>query len=718
MGWFPDQPGGLNRYFRGLFSALRAAGVETSATVVGPVVDPSDGVVAVSDRNAPLYARLDAFRRRAQLGGDLVDAHFALYALPALWRRTKGKRLVVHFHGPWADESRSSGARAGVASAKRLLERVLYRRADAIVVLSQAFGRIVVEQYGVESCRVHVIPPGVDLERFSPGDPSEARLRLGLPSTGRIVVCVRRLVPRMGIEMLLEAWAMKRDGLLLVIGDGGERERLESAARRLGSGVRFLGVVDDADLPRYYRAADVSVVPSTELEGFGLVALESLACGTPVVVTNVGGLPESVESWRPDLVVRPTAAAIAARLEAALPEPEACRVHAEQYSWSAAVDRHLDLYKRVLGRQHRVVYLDHTAKLSGGELALLRLLPALAVDAHVILGEDGPLAQRLVAAGVSVEVLAMPSAVRGTRRDALGVFAAVGAMAYALRLARRLRDLRPDIVHTNSLKSCLYGGMAGRIARVPVVWHVRDRIAEDYLPARTVRLIRGLAKVLPTAVIANSRATMEMLPGVPRACVVPSPVEPVVQREPYGGRLRFGVVGRIAPWKGQHLFIEALALAFPDGGVDGVVIGAPLFGDDELEYLEQVRTLADRGPVGVEFVGFSEDVAAELGRLSVLVHASLIPEPFGQVVVEGMAAGLPVVAAAAGGPLEFIDDGVDGLLYPSGDARELADRLVALAAAPELRARLGEAARLKAAAFTPERVALQVEAVYEEVLRR
>jgi glycosyltransferase involved in cell wall biosynthesis len=179
------------------------------------------------------------------------------------------------------------------------------------------------------------------------------------------------------------------------------------------------------------------------------------------------------------------------------------------------------------------------------------------------------------------------------------------------------------------------------------------------------------------------------------------------------------MVGRIAPWKGQDVFVRAFADAFPGGPEQAVVVGAPLFGSDEEQYLEDLRRLsASLGLDGrLEFAGHREDVAAELERIDVLVHASVLPEPFGQVVAEGLAAGLPVVAAAAGGPAELIEDGVTGLLYPPGDARALAACLRRLAADPGLGVRLGRAGRRRAAAFSPGRVATKVTAVYRQALR-
>src|SRR5207245_2767384 len=118
----------------------------------------------------------------------------------------------------------------------------------------------------------------------------------------------------------------------------------------------------------------------------------------------------------------------------------------------------------------------------------------------------------------------------------------------------------------------------------------------------------------------------------------------------------------------------------------------------------------------VVFLGFRKDVAQLLREFDVLVHASLIPEPFGQVVLEGMQAGLPVIAADAGGPAELIEHGVNGLLYPAGDREALASALVTLAGNPELRARLGAAAKARAAVFRPDRIGPQLTELYQAVL--
>ena len=115
-----------------------------------------------------------------------------------------------------------------------------------------------------------------------------------------------------------------------------------------------------------------------------------------------------------------------------------------------------------------------------------------------------PLAERLRERGVQVHVVPLDPAVMETRKDSLGVASLfkvrrlAASLSHASRVAQQIRRIRPALVHTNSLKADLIGGMAARLARVPLIWHVRDRIAEDYLPPRVVRLFRWLARWLPT----------------------------------------------------------------------------------------------------------------------------------------------------------------------------------------------------------------------------
>jgi glycosyltransferase involved in cell wall biosynthesis len=194
--WFDSRQGGLNRYFEDLYRALQAhpdVEVEAAAFGAAPAGGESWGPVAAS-----LPARLvRSFRheRRAK-DADVLDTHFALY--PLLTRRRPGQVRIVHFQGPWARESEQAGHSSRSVALKRRVERHVYRQADRVIVLSEAFRDIAVQEYGVSPDKVVVIPPGVDTTKFTPGP-------LRAPGGFR-VVCVRRLEHRMGIHVLLEAW--------------------------------------------------------------------------------------------------------------------------------------------------------------------------------------------------------------------------------------------------------------------------------------------------------------------------------------------------------------------------------------------------------------------------------------------------------------------------------------------------------------------------------
>jgi glycosyltransferase involved in cell wall biosynthesis len=368
--------------------------------------------------------------------------------------------------------------------------------------------------------------------------------------------------------------------------------------------------------------------------------------------------------------------------------------------------------------------------LSGGEIALVRALSALGsrVDAHVILGEPGPLVDNLREVGASVEVLSMPVAARELKKDnvrpgALGLSALAASVRYVRTLRRRLRELRPDLVHTNSLKAALYGGLAGRVAGIPVIWHIRDRIAPDYLPKPAVGLVRLASRVLPVAVIANSRATLETLNEARHGVVVTNTVvyDPIRAVTPRSltdeSPFRIGTVGRLASWKGQNLFLEAFASAFPDTDTEAWIVGQAMFGADGRyadTLLDQATQLgiADR----VVFRGFRENVWDELAQFHVLVHCSVIPEPFGQVVVEGMAAGVPVIAANAGGPAEIVTDGVNGILTPPGDVAALADAMRRVHDDGVLRRTLMSGGLIRAEHYSPEHTAKALMAVYDSVI--
>lgn len=203
---------------------------------------------------------------------------------------------------------------------RRCIGRVL-RQADAVVTT----GRDLKEKLGdfdIRPERIHVVSRGVDSERFCPGDRAEARRRLGIPSEGRVLLAVGRLVPVKGFDVLLEACAHLRSQRaafhLYLVGDGPLREKLLALRQtlRLTDSVTLVGLVGHEQLPDWYRAADLTVLPSRS-EGVPNVLRESLACGTPFVASDVGGVSELATPGAGQLVAPEDPAALAAAVAAA-----------------------------------------------------------------------------------------------------------------------------------------------------------------------------------------------------------------------------------------------------------------------------------------------------------------------------------------------------------------------------------------------------------------
>jgi len=237
-------------------------------------------------------------------------------------------------------------------------DRVL-KDADAIFAVSNYTAHLV-RQRGVAENRIEVVPNGVDLDRFSPRDTRSLRHRLNLKSR-KVILAVARLVERKGVDTLIEAFRSiadrHPDTVLIVVGDGPDRQRLlaQAAALVQQGRVYFAGRVEDAALPGYYSLADVVTLPSRvesngSVEGFGLVFLEANACGTTVIGSRSGGIPDAVADGVSGLLVEPGSAIDLARALDRLLADNELRLRlaaqglnrAKQFTWKRAAERMLE----------------------------------------------------------------------------------------------------------------------------------------------------------------------------------------------------------------------------------------------------------------------------------------------------------------------------------------------------------------------------------------
>ena len=382
----------------------------------------------------------------------------------------------------------------------------------------------------------------------------------------------------------------------------------------------------------------------------------------------------------------------------------------------------------------RVLFIDHETRLSGGQQDLVDLIGALdpsLVEAHVAIPGEGPLAEALRARGAMVHHLSMPARVRSLsryhlmRRPHLAVAHLWGMARASVSIWRLIGRARPGVVHTNSMKAHLLAAAPARLRRVPLVMHVRDILAAGWLR----RVLVGVAGRYARRVVCLSEVTARQFDAtragsktvvvhngiaLERFARAPEPQVRAALGAP-NGQVLVGMVGQIARWKGQDVFVEAAALlAERNARARFAIVGECLFPVNEAAFDAQVRARSRALDGRLTWTGWTDDVGAAMAAFDVLVHASREPEPFGRVLVEAMAAGTPVVTTTIGAGPEIVPPEA-GRLVPPGDAAALAAALEELLGDEQERRRCGRNARRAAARFAIERTARAIERIYEEI---
>lgn len=370
------------------------------------------------------------------------------------------------------------------------------------------------------------------------------------------------------------------------------------------------------------------------------------------------------------------------------------------------------------------------ADLYGSSRSLLRLVMGLDKSAYrvvVAVGGRGPLAPQLQSAGA--EVIALPR-VGALRRGELRSWQAL-RLPWDIAAATRallgiIRREGIDLVHSNN-SVIVAAALAARIAGVPHVFHVREIYSEF---PRFWRCYRRFIAWGARAILCNSTAVAAQFPRRQPVQTIANGLDLEREYRPPGGKesaaggeegggLLVGCVGRIK-WerKGQEVLLRALGLLRERGTpLRALIVGSPFPGnEDHLRKLQELA--ATLGLAGqVTFTGERDDIWPLYARMDVFVLPSILPEGLGNVVIEAMAMGVPVVASRCGGVVDLIEDGRSGLLFAPGSHAELAERLAELAGDPRRRREIGEEGRRRQRQeFSLRRHAGRVAAVYRRIL--
>lgn len=357
----------------------------------------------------------------------------------------------------------------------------------------------------------------------------------------------------------------------------------------------------------------------------------------------------------------------------------------------------------------KVLFVDQTGQLGGGELSLLDVIRGTSHTAEVVLFTDGPFRKLLEEIPVPVHLLSAGTAGEVRREAGLSALLSAGPSFLRLRgeLAKISRNF--DVIYANSQKAFLVSALA-KSGNQPLIWHLRDMLNAEHFSGMMRRVAVFTGNRAADLVVANSKATLNSLmesgghsekttviyngiDSAPFDVIDERAVQELRRELGLDGKFVVGAFGRLSPWKGQHVLLDALP-ALP--GVHAVIVGDALFG--EQDYVELLHSkVKQNGLEGrVHFLGFRRDTAALMRVVDVVAHTATSPEPFGRVIVEGMLATRPVIATRAGGALEILRDEETGLLVTPGDSESLRAAIGRLQTDPDFSAQLAARGRKSA----------------------
>ncbi|MBD2298223.1 glycosyltransferase [Nostoc sp. FACHB-190] len=334
----------------------------------------------------------------------------------------------------------------------------------------------------------------------------------------------------------------------------------------------------------------------------------------------------------------------------------------------------------------KILFLDQSGKPGGAELCLIDIAKPYRDRALVGLFADGDFKTLLQQHQIPVEVLTTKPIQVQKQSNLLQAIASIKQLAPLLIKVVNLAK-KYDVIYANTQKALVIGALASVLANRPLVYHLHDILSLEHFSPINLRVAVTLANKFASLVIANSQASQTAFVqagGKPEITAIvyngfdskkyqipEVEIQKIRQDLNLEGKFVVGHFSRLAPWKGQHILLEALAQCPPQ--VTALLVGDALFG--EQDYVQELhKQVAKLGLENrVKFLGFRADIPQLMSACNLVAHTSTAPEPFGRVIVEAMLCGTPVVAAKAGGAIELVEHGVNGFLTTPGDSQELAN---------------------------------------------
>ena len=337
----------------------------------------------------------------------------------------------------------------------------------------------------------------------------------------------------------------------------------------------------------------------------------------------------------------------------------------------------------------KILFVDQSGKLGGAEISLTDVAQPYRETCLVCLFADGAFRELLQQQHIPVQVIATEQ-IKVSKES--GIIESLSSLTSLLPLINEITKIAKnyDLIYANTQQALVVSALASFFSRPPLVYHLRDILSPDHF-SRTNRTVAvTLANPFASLVITNSKATQDafieaggrkeitevVYNGFTPEKYITSEENLTKIKQELGldGKFIVGHFSRLSPWKGQDILLEALAKCPND--VTAIFVGDALFGEqDYVEYLHQ-QVAAINLKERVKFLGFRTDIVPLMSACNLIAHTSTAPEPFGRVIVEAMLCGCPIVAAAAGGVIELIENNKTGWLFSPGNSQQLADIII------------------------------------------
>ncbi|HEY9771542.1 MAG TPA: glycosyltransferase family 4 protein [Coleofasciculaceae cyanobacterium] len=356
----------------------------------------------------------------------------------------------------------------------------------------------------------------------------------------------------------------------------------------------------------------------------------------------------------------------------------------------------------------KILFLDQSGSLGGAELCLLDLAKFYQDSCLVGLFVDGSFKEALDNHQIAVRILSTQQL--GIRKDS-NFWQSISNVGQIIPLINKVIQLSRtyDLIYSNTQKALVVGAIASFLTKKPLIYHLHDILSTEHFSRTNQQIAVFFANRFASLVVANSQASKtafitaggkeELVEVVYNGFDLEQyqideyRVSQLKHQLSLEGQYIIGHFSRLSPWKGQHILIEALTHC-PQA--TAILVGDALFGEEE--YVKQLHEQVERLQLGdrVRFLGFRTDIPELMSMCDLIVHTSTAPEPFGRVIVEAMLCGKPIVASAAGGAIELIQNNHTGWLTTPGNILQLAEIINQCFQQPDITKKIAQAGKIAA----------------------